>query len=541
MKIGNFEFNFSFGKSEPKSEVKSSSLYDGELGSGGYGGSYWPIYTKSFDGEKTSGELGLVVKLIPDHLRLRLRGYNAYNTTDIIKTLASRRFQWVIGNGLKLECEPNTTILESQGIMLPKDFKKIVEARWRVYTNSVYCDYERRRNLHSIAFDTYFDKFAGGDCLVICRIENSSVNVQFISGEHIKTPILGNEILNKKANENTIVHGIEYNSRGEQVAYYISKKTENSIDLEYERIEAYGSKSKRKLAWMIYGQKLSPDHKRGVPEFTQVLEKVAKLDRYTEASVSKAEQAANILFAITHDKDSTGENPLEQVTKKKFRISDKEEVDGYALSDGLANRITQTTSNQTFNLPPGSKFESFGTDIENTFEGFHKPNFDSICASVDTPPEVAMQQYNSNYSASRAAQNAWGYVIDVDRNNFANQFYKPFYKLWLEVEILTNKIQADGFIQALLSDDYMIVESFIQCRFVGRNMPHIDPLKEIKAIREMLGDPKLGIEPLISHEQGAEMANVGDWEENYLEYREERDEIIKDEYVQPNLNINGIK
>lgn len=264
MKIGRFEFNWISEK--PKQEAKevstSSSIQGyGEMGAGGYGGASWPVVTKSFDGEKTPGELGLVIRDNPSYLSLRLRGYHAYTTTDIVKTLASRRFQWVIGSGLKLECEPNATILKDNGIEVAKEFKRRIEERWKVYTNSVYCDFEERRNLHNIAMDAYMDKFKGGDCLVICRVENLKVNVQFISGEHIKTPIFGNDILNKKPEKNTILHGIEFDERGRQVAFYVSKKSDNSLDFEYDRIEAYGSKSKRKLAWMIYGQKLSPDHK----------------------------------------------------------------------------------------------------------------------------------------------------------------------------------------------------------------------------------------------------------------------------------------
>ena len=52
-------------------------------------------------------------------------------------------------------------------------------------------------------------------------------------------------------------------------------------------------------------------------------------------------------------------------------------------------------------------------------------------------------------------------------------------------------------------------------------MPHIDPLKEVKAVREMLGDPANGIVPLISHDNASEQLNQGEWSENYLKYKEE--------------------
>jgi lambda family phage portal protein len=506
-----------------------SSYNYGVVGAVGYGGNYWPVVSKSWDGEKTPGELGLVIRNIPNYKSLRLRAYDAYTKTDVIKTLASRRFQWVIGSGLKLESEPNKMLLELEKITIPDSFKKSVEARWTVFTNSFYCDFERRRNLHSLALDVYSDKFKGGDCLVICRVDEFGVNAQFVSGEHVCTPVMG-DVLNQKGEGNYIEHGIEFNERGEHVAYYVLKKnSENLID-NYERIPAYGGATGRRLAWMIYGQKLNPDQKRGVPEFAQILEKVAKLDRYTEASVSKAEQAAKILFTIEHQDFSTGENPLGDFIKNKTNSTDV--VDPFVLADGLANKIAQTTSNTTINMVRGSKLQSFGTDAEKNYAEFYNSNFNQISASIDTPPEVALQMYNSNYSASRAAINGWGYVVDIDRRNFSDQFYKPFYKLWLEIEILKNKIEAPGFILALKRNDFMIIEAYTQCRFTGRNMPHIDPLKEVKAIRAMLGE---GDEtPLITHDQASESLNVGDWSENYLKNEEERKIIT----IKPQENGN---
>jgi capsid protein len=534
MKILGFEVPFFGSKKEEKVETKST-VYT-PVGDNGYNGSYWPIVTKRFDGEKTPGELGVVVKNIPLFLNLRLRGYDAFVKTDTVKLLVNRRLQYVIGNGLKLESEPNKTVLKSEGIEdLPKEFQRLVEERWKIYTRSKYVDFEKRRNLHGLAKDFYSDKFKGGDCLVICRFEEKGVTAQFISGEHVGTPFPGDESLSEQLQNTTISHGIECNERGEHVAYYVWTKGENGDLGKYERIPAYGEKSKRRLAWMIYGQCLSPDQKRGVPDFAQILEKVSKLDRYTEASVGKAEQAAKILFAIEHEQYSTGENPMDAIVKKKMRVvEDNSNLDGYTLSDGLANRIVETTTNQTFNLPPGASLKNFGTNIESDYADFHDKNQNDIFSSSDTPPEVARQMYNSNYSASRAAINGWGHIVDIDRQDFANQFYRPFYRLWLEFEVLTNKIEAPGFVRALIEDNLMVIEAYTACRFTGKNMPHIDPLKEIKAIREALGNPKEGITPLISHEQATEIAGYGDFEENYLEYREEKDSLIKNEEIDVN-------
>ncbi len=112
------------------------------------------------------------------------------------------------------------------------------------------------------------------------------------------------------------------------------------------------------------------------------LEKIAKLDRYTEAAVGKAEQAAKISNFIKHDKNSTGEDPYRQmVAAKRFETTEGSD-NPYVLGDGLANRITETTSNQTFNMPIGATIEQFSTNIESDFGVFHAHVFNIISAGL---------------------------------------------------------------------------------------------------------------------------------------------------------------
>ncbi len=529
MKIFGFEINKALKNETPTREVKAESnlLY----GNGYSWNNYYPIVEKSWDGEKTLGELGYVVKNIPNYESLRLRSLDAYIKTDVVKIIASKHFDWVVGSGLKLQVEPNRTVLESEGIKIDGSFQKLVEARFMIYANSINCDYSKQKNLHQLAYDFYKAKYLEGDCLCICRFDDNGPNIQFVGAEHIRTPLDEKSLKDFNESGNYIEHGIEFNSKGEHVAFYVCKKSKDSLLLDFERIEAYGKNSGRKVAWMISGERISPDHKRCVPKISQILEKVNKLDRFVESSVSKSEQEAKMLYSITHQEYSTGEDPLQKVFEKKLKLDTTQVIDGYALADSLANRVTETTSNMTINLPPGAKLESFSSTSNSNFEQFFDANFKTISASTGVPPEVALQSYNSNYSASRAAINSWGYIIDIDRKDFENQFYKPFYKLWLEFEILKNKIQAPKFIKALYENDFMVVDAYCQCRFIGKNMPHIDPLKEIKAIRAMLGDSDQT--PLISREQATESLNSGEWSENYSKNLEESKIIIVKE--EPNV------
>jgi len=493
--------------------------------SSGYRRENWyPVVTERFDGEKTPGELGVYRNLLPNHDGLRYRAYEADLKSDIVRIITGKFFKFIIGTGLKLQSEPNTDALRTEGINVDDltVFRNNVEARFNVYSKSRYSCYIGMDNLHDRAAEAFKCAFLGGDCLAVLRVDNkNNINMQVIDGQHVKSPSFdAAELKAVKSRGNTLEHGIEVSPKGEHVAFYVQVKDSNSILGKFERIEARGAKTGRLMAWMVYGSKHRIDHHRGIPIITSILEKVEKLDRYTEAVVGSAEERAKIVFSVEHNRDSDGENPLLGKARQATGLGNNaaKETSGYDLGEKTAAVIAATTSKQTFNMPIGSSLKSLSSVTEMQYETFSKAIFYFLCAAVDIPPEVALQQYEQNYSSSRAAINGWDYIVKIYRQKFAEKFYQPFYNLWLEIEILKNKIPAEGFTSALRTNNFMVVESYCQARFTGVNMPHIDPLKEVKAIREMLGEDTAA---LISREQASEMLGVGDWQKNMEKFIEE--------------------
>jgi capsid protein len=493
-----------------------------------YRGNWQPIITEQFDGEKTPGEMGVIRNLLPNHDHLRARAFEAHLKSDLVKIITGKFFKYVIGSGLKLQAEPQAAVLESEGIGkegLAK-FRKIVEARFAVYGDSTRSTHSGMGDLHDRAIDAFSTAFLGGDCLCIQRIDESgNLTMEVIDGQHVKTPLLEAAMMTAvKGRGNTIKNGIETDSRGQHVSFYVLTDHADYVLGKFKRIEAKGSKTGRLLAWMVYGDKHRIDHVRGIPNITQILEKVEKLDRYTEAAVGSAEERAKIVLAIEHNKDSDGENPMIGKARQAAGMGNNaaSETAGYELGQKTAATIAATTQKQTFNMPVGSQLRALASTSEFQYDSFSKAVFRYLCAAVDIPPEVAMQVYEQNYSSSRAAINSWDYIVKIYRKRFVKTFYQPFYKQWLELEVIKNKISAPGFIKALQQDNFMVVEAYCTSRFVGVNMPHIDPLKEVNAIRKMLGNDD---DPLISHEQASEMLGVGDWVKN-VEKWDEEEEIV---------------
>ena len=517
-------------------------MVEGPTSSSSFPGEYdnlQPVRTAFFNGEKTPYEMGDVLNVLPDYNSLRLRSYEANLKSDVVKIITNKFFKWIIGSGLKLQSEPVLPVLVTEGITTDDltNFKNSVESRYNLWAKSKHTDFIGQNNLHVQANNLFETTFLGGDALVILRVENGNLNVQIIDGQQVQTPYFDNE--HRRAAEtrgNVIKNGIEKDKRGRHVAFFIRVVKEGSLLGGFERIPVFGKLTNRKMAWMVYFKKHRIDHDRGIGALPAVLEKIEKLDRYTEAAVGSAEERAKLLYYIKHNRDSTGENPLQKKMMRSLGGGENVDLDSYAEGEKQAKNITQTTSKQVYNLPIGADIGSPSVgSVQIEYPEFWRAVFNSIAAAVDIPPEVALQMYNSNYSASRAAINGWQHLMNVTRQKFSDDFYKPIYEMWLEIEVLKSKVSAPGYLKAIQQKNWFALEAYSNARFTGANIPHIDPKKEADAIRLMLGTDLAHV-PLINLEQATERMNAGDWNENHKKHLEEQKQIPKKDVTEQNQN-----
>lgn len=481
---------------------------------------YNRVYAVPFDGEKNLGELGPIFKYMLDYEGMRLRSWQLYMDSEVCQTIIKRFDLWVIGHGLKIQSEPQSKVLESEGIKIDtQKFSREVESRFRIFCNSKFSDYSGQRSLHAMASEAHINSKIGGDVLVLLRYINNQVKVQLVDGAHVVTPLglsfSGADYI--ATNGNRVRNGEELDATGKVVAYYVRKGDPSNY--ECERVEAYGAKSGLQLAFMVKGLKYRMDNNRGIPLLSTVLETIKKMDRYKEATVGSAEERQKIALFIEHNQDSTGENPMIERAARAFgnRIEDlPEDVNGRQL----ANTVAATTNKTAINMPIGSTIKSVQSDNELHFKDFYTINIEQICSTANIPPDVAKSKYDSNFSASRAALKDWEHTLDVERKAFADQFYYPIYCFWLHTQILENKIQAPGYIIAWQKKNMMAVEAYRFARFTGANVPHIDPEKEVNAERAKLGPAGANM-PLTTAEAATEALNGGDYSVNLTQFKAE--------------------
>ncbi len=496
------------------------------------GGSYNFMFAVSYNGEKNLGEIGPIKNYRLDYTLLRMRSWQSYHESEITQTIMNRYNMWLVGKGLKLQSEPVKEILASEGITLDvQKFSRTVETRWRVWSHSKSSDYSGMENIHFHAATGIKNSMLGGDVLVIMRYGANGVNVQLVDGAHLQSPQFGSEWFPEKlANGNRIINGIELDVTGQHIRYFI-----RNANFTFTVVEAKGTTSGLQMAFLVYGLKYRLDNTRGVPLFAVVLETLKKLERYKEATVGSAEERQKIVMQIVHGIGSTGENPQNKNLAKAHDINAgaNTEIPRDQQGKEIANTIAVTTNKQVFNMPIDSKLES-PVDSKNElyFKDFYSTNFDIICGALAIPPNVASSKYDANFSASRAALKDWEHTLSVKRNDIAFQYYQPIFNFWLECEILNNKIDAPGYLLAKFSNNNMVLDAYRTARFIGAPVPHIDPLKEVKAEREKLGISGYAI-PLTTAEAAAESLGGAEYEHISEQYAEELANSIKLKLVAP--------
>lgn len=516
---------------EQASQVKQEGSY-------GYGYSYGyntPIVVAPYTGEKNYGEMGAAIDNRPIYNILALRSWDAYVKSDIASSIMRNYILWSIGQGLILQSHPDDIVLKSEGINLTdeqlKEFTSVTDARFKIHSNSRRSTYSGIDTLHTLAAEVKKNSFISGDCLIVNRYnKKKGLNCELIDGLHVQSPPMNNNYhVQAKDRGNRIVHGVEINNKRTPIAYYVVEE-----GLKYRRIPARSRTINKTTAYLVYSNRYRVDYVRGMPMISCVLESLTKLDRYKEAAVGSAEEVAKIAYQIVHGASSTGKNPMaNNIANAGLKGMKNAEPFQNFNSDELANKASATLGKMVINNTQDSKIEALEHKNELYFKEFWETNFNIICGALGIPPEIALGRYENNFSSSRMAGKSWEYAMKTDRKNFTHTFYKPYYNTWLYMEILTGKIKAPKYLESVMNENYMVIDSYENCRFIGASIPHVDPEKEVKAERLKLGDDTT---PLTTHNQACEALNSGDFEENISRFKDEQDYVNKTLGIKTNSN-----
>jgi capsid protein len=478
-----------------------------------------------YDGEKTPNELGTPFDFELSYYRIRKRAWESFIKSTVIQTAIKNYCLWIVGSGLKFQSEPNLEFLKIKGINIGDDriFTTNIEAQFRLFANSKECTYTKEMNLHALACEALKNAILAGDVLVILRYEGYQPTIQIIDGCFVSNPVNFGIEAEIKARGNYLISGVEITPSGEHVAYYVQENDMTS----HARIEANPSGAQgERQAWLMVGQRHKIMDTRGMSLLTAVMERDAKLDRYLEASVGAAEESAKIPYTFETDVNGIAGNPQLQQIAQGLGVVKTVENETAGKTEQYASKIAMTTQKQVYVLDPGQTLKTNTAHSDPQFNSFFTPNAELIFATIGIPPEVAMGKFGGSYSGSRAAIKSWEYKMKVERTStMTEMFYKPIYQFWFLINFYKGNIKAQGFREAKMSGDWMVANAYTSCRFIGVNVPHIDPVKEVDAERRKLGTQYDTI-PLTTGESAVENLGMGDFTEITKNSEKELSQVI---------------
>lgn len=482
-------------------------------------------YNILYDGEKSPGEVGPIINWQVEYYSLALRSWQAYLESEIAKTIIDRYVIWVIDKGLKLQANPETSILESSNISLDKEkFNTSVEAHFKIWANSKKSSFNGEETFNEQQRTAFINASIAGDVLVILRLVDGTPKSEIVDGERVRSPfgIPPDE-------GNTIRNGIEMDSKGTHIRYFVW----DTEGFTYKVVPAYSSTAKGlRTAFMYYGSKYRIANNRGLPRIASCLETLKKIERYKEAAVGSAEERQKLAYTIVHQQYSDGENPYTKELKARIVGSEEDKATGDELSGQvLESAILKTYGKQVVNMPIGAELKALDSKNEMFFAEFFDKNAFVACAAVGIPPNVAFSLYNDSFSASRAATKDWDHTIEWERSNAKKQFLDHVYKFWFHATVITRGVVAPGYLRAFVNGRWQVQEAYTTCRFIGPMFPHIDPMKEVNAERAKLGP--LGAHlPMTTLDEATEKLTGGDSRANIQRFAEELS-MAESEGVEP--------
>ncbi len=470
------------------------------------------------NGEKTMGELGPERDYLVDFASYRSRGKQFALDNEVAQMIIKSMEEWVIGNGLKLECEPNMLVLQSEGITIDvQKFSDLVEARIGVLKENNETVYNRMRNWSQEESRAFTQSNNGGGILVVLRVRNGIVCYEIIDGSHIRHPSGGTDLNPTLLPDGKrIQNGIEMNAAGEHVAFWVVE-----ANYEYKRIPARSASTGLKMAFMYGGIDYTIDSTLTLPVLGGLFQTLQQMDDYKTATLGSAKSQNSIAYQVETEIGGNDVNLLGDTITRAQNYIPNEDIPHDNNGVALADKVAAETGKNVFANGVGQKITPVEkNEAELYFEAFWKTLFECVCAAAGMPPNVVLKRFDTSFSSARAAIKDWAHSLGLKRYKHGLGFNQPGYELQLHLDILTGKIQAPGYLKAFSQDNTIVLGAYRQARWVGDNVPEIDEKKEVDAMRAALG-PAFDHVPLLSPRKAADNLGYGAWKTSIVDSGED--------------------
>lgn len=472
-------FGYEFGKKAPDPETVTAV---DDLDPFAYAGqqAFAPWENSLFDGGKFAGGFGATQIQHIDYWTLRARSAQLFNENLYARGIIRRLVTNEINTGLTPEACPDEEIIGVPEDSL-NDWSETVENRFHIWSkNPRVCDWKHRGTFGALQRAARAEALINGDVLVVLR-QSQKTNlpmVQLVSGDKVQTPLGGDVNIRTK---NTIRHGVEFDTTGRVVAYWVKQD-----DGSFKRLASFGEKSGRRIAWLVFGTDKRLDDVRGQPLLSLVLQSLKEIDRYRDSAQRKAVINSVLAMFIKKTEDKAGTLPITGGAVRRDQAVTTDS-DGGTRKFNMASQIPGMVMEelQTGEEPVG--FNNQGTDV--SFGQFEEAIIQAVAWANEIPPEILRLAFSNNYSASQAAINEFKIYLNKVWADWGETFCTPIYNEWLISETLLMKISAPGLLEAWRDPKkYDVFGAWVSTDWYGSIKPSTDTLKQAKGSKLLIDE-----------------------------------------------------
>lgn len=447
---------------------------------------------------------------------LRQRSRMLYMAAPVATSAIKTNRTNVVGVGLRLKSRIDREVLG----LTPEqteEWQKTTEREFNLWAKDKQaCDATGMNNFYGLQQLALVSWLLSGDCIglikqyPVTRLLPYSLRVHLIESDRIATPGgygSGGSVTyttgRNPDNGNTIYDGVEVDSNGMVVAYHIRSNYPFELGAPtttWARVLAYQEHTGLPNVLHIIDTE-RPDQYRGVSYLAQVIEPLLQIRRYTESELMAA-VVESFYTAFIKTEAPTDENPFNQTDPDV--PGEPKGPNDYSMGPGQVNVMAPGESVEFANpTHPNGSFDKFVAAISA-----------QVGAALEVPADLLLKQFNSSYSASRAALlEAWK-AFKMRREWLADDFCRPCYEVWMSEAVARGRIYAPGFF-----DNPTIRAAYLGSEWLGPSQGQLDPVKEITA--EILACS----EGFSTHEQSTIRLNGGQWDANVEQLQRENEKL----------------
>ena len=429
-------------------------------------------YAQSHDGERFTGGMPDVSVLFNDYWTLRAKSAELFERNIYARRAVRALTHAIINTGLFPESTPIESVIGAAPDSLD-DWADDVEARWHLYAQEpLLCDFYGKYTDGELQAVAFAEALLVGDVLDVTRDDGRGVPcTQLINGASVTTPLLS------AGDERDIRHGVEFDTQGREVAYWVQQ-----ADFTHERLPAFDARGER-VARLIRVSDQRLDGVRGMPILAIMLQQLNDLDTYRHSALRKAVVTSMLALFVTSSQQGVGSRPLSGAATLRESVDIADPVTGRSQQFNARAMIPGVTIDR---LAVGEDIR-FGpsTGTDEKFGDFEAAVVAAMASAVNIPPEIFRQTFSSNYSASQAANHEFQSYVQIERRNFGARKCRPLWRAWLLNEALTRRIKAPALLAAWRASGAFAMyqqAAWLNSEWAGHVKPTTDIFKQMRGL-----------------------------------------------------------